>query len=148
MDRTHRSLMGTSAAVGMLAVVAAGCTSVVPSYPVHGKIVYKGSNKPYTQGGWIWFECTNPPCTRLMAQVNENGEFVFNLTRECTDSIPGEHRACLQAGDLGTTRVGMATFLKNVDKKYLAYATSGLTVTVVPNQDNNFTLYVTKPGER
>ena len=83
-----------------------------------------------------------------MAQVNENGEFVFNLTRECTDSIPGEHRACLQAGDLGTTRAGMAAFLKNVDKKYLAYATSGLTVTVVPNQDNNFTLYVTKPGER
>ena len=149
MGPAHHRVVATAAALGLSAVlVIAGCSSAAPSYPVHGKILYKGSNKPYTQGGWLWLECSKPPCTRLTAPVKENGEIVVPLTRECSDSIPGEHRACLQAGDLGSTRAGMAAFLKNADKKYLAYATSGWTVTVVPNQDNAFTLYVTRPGER
>jgi hypothetical protein len=147
MDRARPGIIRAAAAVGILAgLLATGCNSEVPTYPIHGRIIYKPSNKPYTQGGWIWLECTKPPCTRLSAPLNDNGEFAINITRECSDSIPGEHRACLQPGDLGITRAGMAAFLKNVDSKYLAYATSGLKVTVVPDQDNKFTLYVTKPG--
>jgi hypothetical protein len=149
MKPAHHRVVEMAAAAGLVAVLlVAACRSEAPSYPVHGKILYKGSNKPYTQGGWLWLECTKPPCTRLTAAVQQNGEFVVRLARACGDSIPGEHRACLQAGDLGNTRAGMAAFLKKVDRKYLAYATSGWTVTVVPDQDNSFTLYVTKPGER
>jgi hypothetical protein len=119
-------------------VLAIGCSSKLPSYPTHGKVVYKGTEKPYNQG-WICFECTQPPYTRLMAQLNENGEFQLGATA-------GEHRACLEPGELGATRTGMTAYLRQVDKKYTVYATSGWKVTVVPNQENNFTLYVTKPG--
>jgi hypothetical protein len=149
MVRADSRAKTTAAALGLAAVlVVVGCSSEVPNYPVHGRIVYKQGSRPYTQGGWVWLECTKPPCNRLAAQLTGSGEFTIPVARECCDSMPGDHRVCLQAGDLGATRAGMAAYMKNLDKKYVAYATSGLTVTVVPNQDNDFTLYVTKSGDR
>jgi hypothetical protein len=102
--------------------------------------LYKGTEKPYTQG-YICFEETNPPYARLKAQLNANGEFEI-------DATAGEHRACLEPGELGATRAGMSAYLRQVDKKYTVYAMSDWKVNVVPDQENNFTLYVTKPGAR
>jgi hypothetical protein len=121
-------------------VLAVSCSSKVPSCPTHGKVVYKGTDRPFNQG-WICLECTQPPYTRLKAQLNENGEFQVGAP-------VGEHRACLEPGSLGATRAGMTAYLKQVDQKYTVYATSGWKLTVVPNQENNFTLHVTKPGEK
>ncbi len=119
------------------AAIAVGCSSEPASYATHGKVLYKGTDKPCTQG-WVCLECTQPPYARLKAPLNESGEFALQAPA-------GEHRACLEPGEVGATRAGMAAYLKQVDKKYLVYATSEWTVTVVPHQENNFTLYVTKP---
>jgi hypothetical protein len=122
------------------AAVAAGCHSKPPSYRVQGRIVYQGSDKPFALG-WVCLECTQPPYPRLKASLNENGEFAL-------EAPAGEHRVCLEPGEAGATRAGMAAYLRQVDKKYLVYATAEWKVTVVPHQENNFTLYVTKPGAK
>jgi hypothetical protein len=139
MGRARRLVVRTCAAGLLWAVLLAfGCRANLPSYPTQGRVFYKGTEKPFNQG-WICLEETHPPYTRLKAPLNANGEFEM-------DATAGEHRACLEPGELGATRAGMTAYLKNVDKKYTVYALSEWKVNVVPNQENHFTLYVTKPG--
>ena len=139
MCRARRLVVRTGAAGFLLAVLLAfGCSTQLPSYPTHGRVLFKGTEKPFNQG-WICFEETQPPYARLKAQLNAKGEFEVGVTA-------GEHRVRLEPGELVATRAGMTVYLKNVDKKYTVYAMSEWKVNVVPDQENHFTLYVTKPG--
>jgi hypothetical protein len=117
---------------------AAGCRSEAPSYRLKGKVLYLLTDKPCTQD-WVCLECTEPPYARPKAPLSANVEF----TREAP---AGEHRMCLEAGEVGATRAGMAAYLKQVDQKYVVFATSEWKVTVAPRQENHVTLYVTMPG--
>jgi hypothetical protein len=107
--------------------------------------VYKGTNQPFGEG-WIWFESTQPPYTRAMAKINRDGEFVLGTTREDNGAVAGEHRVSIAPGEVGS-EAAMKAFLLRIDKKYLEYGTSGLRATVVPNQRNQITIEVTKPGQ-
>lgn len=141
ISRLGRGVLG-----GTLLLLVAGCPSELPVFKVHGKVVYKGSGKPFTQGV-IWFESTNPPYIRSMANLDSNGEFDLGTNRLDNGAIEGEHRVQIAAPDLGTEAAYNA-WLKTIDKKYLEYRTSGIKQTVQPNQQNNLVIEITRPGEK
>jgi hypothetical protein len=138
-----RTGVGT-AIVGLFAIV--GCNSEPPVYKTHGKVVYKGSGKPFNQGK-VWFESTKPPYIRSMAKLNENGEFDLGTTTRDNGAIEGEHRVQIAPPELGTEAAYKA-WLKNIDQKYLEYRNSGIKQTVLPNQENNLVIEITRPGEK
>src|SRR5205823_1644081 len=76
----------------LVLLAAVGCSSRIPTYPTHGKVVYKGSGKPVTGNPTIWFESTSPPYHRTSSEVDAEGKFSLNFIREDDGAMEGEHR--------------------------------------------------------
>ena len=56
--------------LGILLILI-GCSGELKTYPVKGKVVFKGDGKPFQ--GKIYFESTKSPYTRSMANTNPDG---------------------------------------------------------------------------
>ena len=118
-----------------------GCSGELKTYPVKGKVVFKGDGKPFQ--GKIYFESANSPFTRSMANTNPDGTFSLSTVKENSGSVEGEQ----------TVRVDLdipdSPDFKNRSKyvaiKYLAFSTYPLKVFVKPNQENFFLIEIEKP---
>jgi hypothetical protein len=131
----------------MVALSAVGCNSRVPTYRIHGKVIYKGG-QPFTDA-MIVFETAKPPYTRAMMPLDNKGEFVVDTGALGSGVEAGESRVYIaRTPGSGSGPAAEAAFKKKIDEKYTNPDTSGLTITVVANQDNDFTIEVTKPGQK
>lgn len=136
---TVRALIATAA------LFFAGCSSEVPTYQVHGKVVYADDGQPVPGGVTIVFESTEPPHRRASGEIDAQGNFDLSSRRQGDGAMEGEHRIRFTAHASHAEPDPNVTVSRVMDPKYCEFATSGLTVDIDPNDENNFTLKVEKP---
>ena len=136
--RSHQTTVPALAvALVWAGVTGCGGPDFPKTYPLSGKVVYKGG-KP-VQAEYIEFETVTDPPWRAASPLNPNGEFVSVTTHKpdgkTTEGIvAGEHRVRLgmgRGGDPGEQR-GKRT---PIPARYLDYEKSGLKIQV-PAPDN------------
>jgi hypothetical protein len=140
-----RIVAGTVILLCFLAVV--GCSTEPPRYKTHGRVVYKGTGKPFTSGGNITFESRKPPYIRAVATLDEKGEFDLSTWRDREGAVEGEQRVIIGAGETAGTSA-LQGWLKKIDVKYMDYPTTPLRYTIQPNQENDITVEITMPGQK
>ena len=124
------------AAILVLATVAAGCggDSGPATYPVKGKVVYKGSGAPVTQG-IVLFKSTTEPPVQASGDIRPDGTFELDSNLGKPGTVAGEHRILIQPPVLEPGQ-------KGVHKRFTSYDTSNLKATVAAKGDNFVTLEV------
>jgi len=130
-----------------LTLLIAGCgPERVPTFPVKGKVVFKGTDEPAAKGAKIWFESTKPPdFLRSMSDIADDGTFVLSTDRAGNGAMEGEHRIRIDP----TNGSGMnieAELAKNIDRKYFEFRTSGVTVEIKPNEAHDFKIELDRPA--
>jgi hypothetical protein len=131
--------MGTrfrGAAVGLGAVLLAtlGCGQDGPkTYPVNGKVVYKGQGDvARLEGGEVHFESVSEPRVTASGEIGRDGAFAVWCYLEGKDreGVPaGEYRVCVRPsrdGGDGPRRGGP------LHPRYQTFEKSGLKATVTP----------------
>jgi hypothetical protein len=105
------------------------------TYPVKGRIVYKGSQEPVTQG-IVLLESVGEPRVQASGDIQPDGTFELACDLGKPGTVAGEHRILI------TPPVLEAGQKPVVQQRYTSYATSGLTATVAPKGENFITLEV------
>ena len=120
-----------------LMVLQAGCSrdTTPKTYPVQGKVVYKGSQQPLTQGT-VLFESVSEPKVQASGELQPDGSFELASDLGKPGTVPGEHRVLIQPPFMET---GQKPILQ---KRFTSYATSKLRATVNPGGKNDVTLEV------
>lgn len=124
-----------SLAIGVLAALAAGCGEP-RTYPVTGEVVYADTGEPVRHPLTIFFESTKPPYQRSSGLVDTEGKFYTSTLRDASGSLAGEHRVRFDPGHPGTGPTGPAALAPIMHPRYADFRTSGLTVSVSPNDPN------------
>ncbi len=144
--RLHQQFATLLLATGMALVLGCG-SSPEPTYPVSGKVVFKGTDEPAGVGGAIWFERTEDPYDRSAGPINEAGEFTLGTNSPTDGAFAGNFRVRIDAMTLAGTPVAQVS--QTVDPKYFSFASSGLTQDVEPTAKNVLRIEVersTKPA--
>ena len=131
--RSPRLVLALLAVIGLECLQ--GCReSKEPTYPVSGKVVFKGTDDPAGVGGAIWFERTEEPYDRSAGPINDAGEFTLGTTSPTDGAFAGNFRVRIDAMTLAGTPVAQVS--QTVDPKHFSFASSGLTQTVEPSASN------------
>lgn len=147
MPRPPRSRWAALAlAAGLL---APGCNSEAPTYPVEGEVVYANTEEPVRGSLTVWFESTAPPYQRSSGIVKD-GKFYLSTTRDGNGSIAGEHRVRFDpfvpnGAAIEQPEVALA---KVMHPKHLEYRTSGIVVNIEPSQNKVRVKVEPPPGGR
>ena len=120
-------------AAGLL--TGCGGDGTPPTYTVKGKVVYKATQQPVTQGT-VLFESASTPKVQASGEIQPDGTFELASDLGKPGTVAGEHRVLIQPPIL---EVGQKPI---VQKRYTSYSTSKLTATVHANNSNNITLEV------
>lgn len=131
MGRTSLALVA-----GLLLCCVPGCAPLDPpepeTYPVRGKVVFAGGEGDVEKlQGWIvQFQSVAQSDTRATGEIGQDGTFevvsiVNNRGKEGV--VAGQHRVCV-------VNV-LDPAVEEIDPKFNAYDTSGITVTVPTEQE-------------
>lgn len=125
----------SSVATSAMLVLGCGGDGTPPTYAVKGKVVYKGSQAPVTQGT-VLFESTTEPKVQASGEIQPDGTFELASDLGKPGTVAGEHRVLIQPPilEVGQKRV--------VHPRYTSYSTSQLTATVAASGTNQVTLEV------
>ena len=130
----------------LLGSALAGCSSRIPTYPTHGKVVYKENGKPVAGGVFVWFESTAPPYHRASSEVDSEGRFSLGFIQADAGAMEGEHRIRFEPAP-PIFEAPEAALAKRMHPRYYEYRTSGLTKTIARG-DNEFIIEVEGPPGR
>lgn len=127
-------------------LAAAGCRSddKPKTYPVRGKIVYKGAGEPaHLAGGTVMLEpVADPKAAQVRGDINDDGTFAVGSiidSKSVSGALAGEYRVRIELPE-GGRRAARA----RIDPRFLKYDTSGLSLTVATGK-NDVTLEVEGP---
>jgi hypothetical protein len=95
---------------------------------VTGKVIFKGSGKPLDRGT-IMLESVADPSIQASGDIQPDGTFELYCTLDKQGAVEGDHRVLIEQPLLETGERPV------VQKKYRAFATSGLTATVKPGDN-------------
>ncbi len=124
-------------------LLAAGCGT--KTYPVRGKVVYRGDGKPVPGGVVIWFESTTPPYDRASGVVEKDGTFYLSTVRDGSGAIQGEHRVRFEPAVPYTDPDAETALARTMPPRYREFRTSGLREVIQPG-DNSFMVEVERPA--
>ena len=119
-----------------------GCSGEEPTYEVTGKVVFADNQEPVPGGVTIVLESTRPPHERSSADIQRDGTFTLSSRRQGDGSIEGTHRVRFTAPVSQGAPDPDVTVARILDQKYTEFATSGLTVEVEPDGDNELLVTV------
>lgn len=124
---------GAAVGLGVALLAALGCGQDGPkTYPVNGKVVYKGQGDvARLEGSNVHFESVGEPKVTGSGEIGPGGTFTAWCYLEAKDreGLPaGEYRVCVKpsSDDDGEARRGGP-----VHPRYTSFDKSGLTVTVL-----------------
>ncbi len=120
-----------------LLVLQAGCArdATPKTYPVNGKVIYKGKQQPLAQGT-VLFESVGEPKVQASGEIQPDGSFELASDLGKAGTVPGEHRVMIQPPFLET---GQKPILH---RRFTSYATSKLRVKVNAGGRNEVVLEV------
>ena len=120
----------------LLTAIMGGCggNSGPATYPVKGKVVYKGSAAPVT-AGIVLFQSTTDPPVQASGDIQADGTFELASDLGKPGTVAGEHRILIQPPVLEPGQ-------KGVHKRFTSYDTSNLKATVAAKGDNFVTIEV------
>jgi hypothetical protein len=134
-----------AAACAAAAVLAgAGCrdAGAPKTYPVTGKVVFKGGDARGLRGGYVRLQSVADPNVRAVGEIEDDGSFVLGTSfkERPLGGVPeGEYRILVEPpppeDEEGKPRV-------NLHPRFRRFDTSGLTCTVGPGKENVLTLEV------
>ena len=112
--------------------VAVGCGGSEPSlqtYPVRGKVVFKGGTVNRLERGKVWFQSTSDPSLKAVGMIYEDGSFTMTTLLEDKGvlGVPaGQYRARVEppTDEDHKPQPGL------IHAKYQDFNTSGLNFTV------------------
>ena len=130
---TLRFVIAVLCAVALL--TGCGGDGTPPTYTVKGKVVYKATQQPVTQGT-VLFESVSTPKVQASGEIQPDGTFELASDLGKPGTVAGGHRVLIQPPIL---EVGQKPIVK---QRYTSYATSQLTATINANSSNNVTLEV------
>jgi hypothetical protein len=85
--------------IAILSLCLAGCGGGLTTYPVKGKVVFKGG-RPVTSGGRIEFQSTSDPQVKANGWIDDtNGSFSLTTYREgksVEGAVAGPHRVVVE----------------------------------------------------
>lgn len=125
------------AGLAIVSVWLLGCggDGTPKTYPVNGKVVYKGSQAPVTQGT-VLFESATEPKVQASGEIQPDGAFELASDLGKPGTVAGEHRVLIQPPVLEAGQKAV------VHQRYTSYATSTLRATVSPSNQNQISLEV------
>lgn len=115
---------------------AAGCGSP-KVYPVRGRILFRDTLKPLTEGE-IRFQPISRPNMVATSAIKKDGTFSLHTPDHGEGALEGACRAVILVEPKGGKPV--------VDERFREYATADLRFTVGPREENYFIIEVTRPG--
>src|SRR5262245_5840460 len=133
-----RALLLLPAAVCLSAAGCGGASGFPTTYPLKGKLVFKGG-KPVTGGALLFESTTGDPPWRAGAQIEGDGSFaqVFTVRPDGKDApglVEGEHRVKIDLGRGGDAAERGPPV--RVPARYLKFETAALKVRVpAPNDE-------------
>src|SRR5262245_9503502 len=134
------------ALVSLLTGAVAACSNKIPTYPVHGKVVYKDGTPIRGGGGlMIWFESTTSPYHRASGLVDANGEFVLSFIEAGSGAPEGEHRIRFDPGTEHMQPSAEIALGKKMPPRYLEFRTSDLKQ-MITRGDNVVVVEVDRPA--
>ena len=115
----------------------AGCArdATPKTYLVKGKVVYKKSQAPVTQGT-VMFESETEPKVLASGELQADGSFELASDLGKPGTVAGEHRVLIELPILETGQ--KAPF----SRRYTSFTTSKLSANVKAGDDNEVTLEV------
>jgi hypothetical protein len=125
----------------MLGVVTAGCSrdSFPKTFPVKGRAVYQGSDRPVASGSTVELVSKSDPTLRAVGDVEENGAFTlyaFKDGKEKQGVVPGEYNVFVEVrGDDEKGERGGRVTLPGA-------------VTIAPGDNKDLTIEIPAPGKR
>jgi hypothetical protein len=122
-------------ALGVAWLTGCGGDGTPATYPVKGKVVYKGSQAPVTQGT-VLFESLSEPKVQASGEIQADGTFELASDLGKPGTVAGEHRALILPPVLEPGQKPV------VQQRYTSYATSNLKATVAPQRENVVALEV------
>jgi hypothetical protein len=129
-----------------LAALFIGCSGREPTYPVTGKVLYKGEGTPAVSGIYVVFESTKDPYPRAMGKINTDGSFTLSTDRPDNGAIQGPHRICIQPTSADGAGMDLTPQIsKKIDPKYFEFRTSGLTYDIKPGENKDILVEVERP---
>ncbi len=126
---------------------SAGCSDGrLPTYPVSGHVTFEnGDPVPF---GIVEFQSMEHPLN-ARGEIAPDGSFQLGTYEENDGAIAGKHRAAisqlLMADSDPEIRHEHGDF---VAQRYASYETSGLEFVMEPDQDNSFSIVVTRRVEQ
>lgn len=121
-------------------VLATGCSSSgEPTYPVKGKVTYKG--KPLTSGSVMFAPLTGPPA---MGIIDAEGNYTLGTYSDGDGAVAGPHKVaivCLDDTGDALPEQASGTPEPKIPAKYISAETSGLKAEVAKgSNEHNFDL--------
>ena len=145
LSRRPGRFIGTLGAA--LALLAAGCASAkLKTYPVTGKVVYKGKGEPATRlaGGYVCLQSVTDPENKPVGQIEDDGTFFLATvvgTQNLGGVLPGEYKVrVVPPASTATGKLAAGV----LDPRFLAFDKSGLRLTITDGA-NDVSIEVERP---
>jgi hypothetical protein len=118
-------------------LAAAGCSGGPGIYPVEGVVVYADDASPAKElsGYTVEFESLNRVDGKILSAVGTirpDATFTLTTNRPGDGALTGEHRVLISPPVVNSDGPAPP---RNIDAKYCAYETSGLTATIKPQKN-------------
>jgi len=128
-------------------VLLPGCGGGVPkTYPVKGKVVFKGKgNINLLKGAFVQFQAVSDSSLLAAGEIEDDYTFTLGTFNKGKKGLPGAVEGIHRA------RIAFATEIDEENEKpgrgivhprFLDFNKSGLQYTVIPGNDNHFTVEV------
>jgi hypothetical protein len=135
MARTTTTRLTVGLGIGLLTLACAGCDSRPPTYPVSGKVTWKGG-QPATElnGGFVTLDSIELMVS-AMGAIGADGTFKVNSYEDKVGVPAGEYKVAVsRPPELEETTVWVP-----LPRRYESIGSSDLTLTVEP-RENQVTL--------
>ena len=118
-----------------------GCSDQLPTYPVRGRVEFKGGGGP-VHVGTVELKSLDHG-VQARGEIQDDGSFTLTTYQPGDGAVAGRH-ACVVVQFVMTEELAghMGSKVGVIDRRYNSYATSGLQIEIQPHKTNEVLILV------